>query len=71
MNRYLKVKGHNGMVRDVTSGAILVKSDSEYEANIRARDVVKNRNDQIQHQAEEINNIKDELDSIPKNRKNL
>lgn len=64
MNRYLKVKGHNGMVRDVTSGAILVKSDSEYEANIRARDVVKNRNDQIQHQAEEINNIKNEIGEI-------
>jgi hypothetical protein len=64
MNRFLKVKGHSGMVRDVSSGAILIKNDSDYEAQIKARDAVKNRNEQIQQQAEEINNIKNEIGEI-------
>lgn len=64
MNRFLKVAGHNGMVRDVSSGAILIKNDAEFEANLKARDAVKIRNLEIQHQADEINNIKNEICEI-------
>ncbi len=61
---FLKVAGHEGLVRDTSNGAILNTNLTDYENYIKQRDAASQRNRQITEHAEEINNIKNELSEI-------
>ena len=53
---YLKVDGHDGLVRDVNTGAIINRDDSAIEARRKSK--------QISSALEDINMLKNELFEI-------
>jgi tRNA uridine 5-carbamoylmethylation protein Kti12 len=53
---YIKVKGHDGLVRDETSGAIVNHSDSAIQARRKQR--------QLNSALDDINILKDEVSEI-------
>ena len=60
----LKVKGHDNLVRDTSSNAIINSSTSEYKiymAKYRARE---QQSDELRNACKEINNLKAELREI-------
>jgi len=60
----LKVQGHDSLVRDTTSNAIINSSTSEYKiymAKYRARE---QQSDELRNACKEINNLKAELREI-------
>lgn len=61
---YLKVTGHDGLIRDMSSQAIINTNVSEYQNYINQRKAAEARLSQQDRQAEEINNIKSELSDI-------
>lgn len=58
---YLKVQGHEGLVRDTSSGAIISTSDNEYNAFRIKRDAELKRQKQIDDQMKELNDLKSEM----------
>jgi predicted transcriptional regulator len=62
--QYLKVLGHEGLVRDTTTGAILNTNRTEYEEYIARQRKVEEREAEISQHTEDINNIKNELHDI-------
>mgnify|MGYP001306388162 FL=1 len=64
MTEYLKVEGHNDLVRDTSSGAIINRNRSAYEmAKRRAAEAQKQR-DEIRSATREINTLKCEIHEI-------
>ena len=64
MTDFLKVLGHNGLVRDISSGAIINTNKTEYEEYMaRVREAEERENAISQHTIE-INNMKNELQDI-------
>ena len=64
MTEYLKVEGHNDLVRDTSSGAIINRNRSAYEmAKKRAADAQRQR-DEIRSATREINTLKCEMHEI-------
>ena len=64
MTEYLKVEGHNDLVRDTSSGAIINRNRSAYEmAKRRAIEAQKQR-DEIRGATREINTLKCEMHEI-------
>ena len=64
MSKFLKVEGHQSLVRDTNSGAILNTNVSEYQMymeRVRSRE---QQGDQIRNAGKEINNLKAELREI-------
>ena len=64
MSKFLKVEGHQSLVRDTNSGAILNTIVSEYQMymeRVRSRE---QQGDQIRNAVKEINNLKAELREI-------
>ena len=60
----LKVEGHNNLVRDTVSNAVINSSTSEYKiymAKYRARE---QQGDELRNACKEINNLKSELREI-------
>ena len=60
----LKVEGHENLVRDTTSNAVINSSTSEYKiymARYRARE---QQSDELRNACKEINNLKAELREI-------
>ena len=64
MSRYLKVEGHQSLVRDTNSGAIVNSSVSEYEVYMKRVRTREEQGDQIRNAVKEINNLKAELREI-------
>ena len=64
MSRYLKVEGHQSLVRDTNSGAIVNSSVSEYEVYMKRVRSREEQADQIRNAVKEINNLKAELREI-------
>lgn len=58
---YLKVQGHEGLVRDVSSGAIISTNDNEYNAYKLKRENELKRQKQIEDQVKELNDLKSEM----------
>ncbi len=58
---YLKVQGHEGLVRDVSSGAIISTNDNEYSAFKLKRENELKRQKQIEDQVKELNDLKSEM----------
>ena len=62
--RYLNVEGHNDLIRDTQSHAIINKNRNAYDiAKKRAEDAQRQR-DEIRNATREINNIKCEMHEI-------
>lgn len=64
MGTYLKVKGCDGLVRDVTTNAILNNDTNEYQRYLAQKNANLSKKAEIERQAEEINNIKSDLNEI-------
>jgi hypothetical protein len=58
---YLKVQGHEGLVRDVSSGAIISNNNNEYNAYKLKRENELKRQKQIEDQVKELNDLKSEM----------
>jgi hypothetical protein len=57
----LKVQGHEGLVRDTESGAIVSTNDNEFTAFKLKREAELKRHKQIEQQVQEINQLKNEM----------
>ena len=64
MTEFLKVLGHNGLVRDTSSGAIINTNKTEYEEYMARMKEAEERENAISQHTVEINNIKNELQDI-------
>jgi hypothetical protein len=64
MNQFAKVKDHDGLVRDLSSGAIINTNRSEYESYMKARERALGNDLKITQQAEDINNLKQSVSEI-------
>ena len=63
-NRFLKVQGHEGLVRDTSTGAIINTNRAEYENYLRQKQIIEQRELQISKQSEDINNMKTEIQEL-------
>ena len=61
---YIKVQGHDGLVRDSSTGAILNTNRGDYDNYMMVKNNVMARETEISRQAEEINNIKQDVSEI-------
>mgnify|MGYP003338507077 CR=1 FL=1 len=62
--QYLKVIGHEGLVRDTATGAILNTSKTEYDEYVALQRKAAEKEALISQHSEDINNIKNELQDI-------
>lgn len=61
---YLKVLGNDSLVRDTSSGAIINTNRTEYEEYMLRRRLAEERENTIKQNAEEITNLKSEMQDI-------
>jgi DNA-binding ferritin-like protein len=61
---YLKVKGHNNLLRDPQTSSIINTSISEYEEYISRRNIKQNEEQKIQSIEEDVAMMKDDLNEI-------
>ena len=64
MSDYLKVQGHNNLVRDVNSHAIINKDKNAYNLAKRRAEEAQKQRDEIRGASREINNLKCEMHEI-------
>jgi hypothetical protein len=64
MTRIVKIEGKDGLVRDISTSAIINTNRSEYQNYINRRDAAMTKQKQIEEHSEDINNIKTELSEI-------
>lgn len=64
MNKFIKVQGHEGLVRDESTLAIINTSKSEYDAYLARKAVLDKKKAEANKQQEELNNIKQELNDL-------
>lgn len=64
MNSHLKVKGHNNLVRDSRTGAILNTNKSEIQNARNQSRVQRERQDHINSLTEEVKGLKDDMRQI-------
>lgn len=60
----VKIEGKDGLVRDMSTRAIINTNKSEYENYLERRKATLAKNKQLEEHSEEINNIKTELSDI-------
>ena len=61
---YVKIQDKDGLVRDMSSGAILNNNTADYESYLVRKKRAELSRIETQRQVQEINNIKDELSEI-------
>jgi hypothetical protein len=61
---FLKVSGHDDLVRDTSSQAIVNTNISGYQEYVNRRNAIQEEKQFIAQQAQEINNLKSELSDI-------
>lgn len=64
MSDYVKISGKDGLVRDMSTRAIINTNKSDYENYINRISVLKENQKQITQNSIDINNIKTELSDI-------
>lgn len=69
--KILKVSGHDDLVRDTSSNAIVNTNISAYTEYVNRRNAVQEEKETIAQQGVEINNIKSELSDIKQMLKTL
>ena len=62
--QYLKVEGHENLIRDSLSGAIIATDDAAFEAYRLKREADKKKDAIVKQQAEEIKSLKDDMKEI-------
>lgn len=61
---YLKVKGHNNLLRDPQTNSIINTNTSEYQEYISRRNIKQNEEQKIQSIEEDVAMMKDDLNEI-------
>jgi hypothetical protein len=61
MSNVLKVEGHEGLVRDASTSAIINTNEAEYAAHISRKKQLEARKTEAKKQQEELANVKNEL----------
>ncbi len=64
MNQYVKVEGHNGLVRDMSTGAIINTNRTEYDEYMARKRQAEQREMEISKHCEDINILKNEMQEI-------
>ena len=64
MNNYIQVEGHDHLVRDPVSGAIINTDKSAYRAAVAAADKRKRDAEKLDSAVDDINNLKEEIGEI-------
>ena len=64
MEQYLKVSGHENLVRDMSSKAVINTSMTQYEEYMERRKAKEQEQQLIAKQTEEINNLKSDISEI-------
>lgn len=62
--RFAKVEGHNDLVRDSETGAIINTNKTEYEKYVAQRDSRNKENNKIENLESQVSSIKNDLDEI-------
>ena len=60
----MKVKGHNSLIRDETTNAIVNTNSSEYNNYIRRRAQRKQGTDRIDNMENDLKSLKDDINEI-------
>lgn len=66
INKFAKVEGHESLMRDMSSHAILSTNEEEYQAYRRSRDVVKRQSKEIEQLRSDMQDIKEMLSALLK-----
>ena len=61
---YIKVKGHDHLIRDTKTNSIINTNVSEYNEYISRRDSKLKENQKVQNLESDVANIKEDLDEI-------
>lgn len=61
---YIKVKGHDHLVRDPQTNSIINTNKSEYEQYLLSKQIKQNEQQKIQILESDVANIKNDLDEI-------
>jgi wobble nucleotide-excising tRNase len=61
---YVNIENKNGLIRDISTGAVLNVNRTEYENYINRKKQAQLEKEQASAQAEEINNLKNEISEI-------
>jgi len=61
---YIKVKGHDHLVRDPQTNSIINTNKSEYEQYLLSKQIKQNEQQKIQTLESDVANIKNDLDEI-------
>lgn len=64
MIKVIKVQDDSNLVRDVETGAILFNNSAQHHKYVEQRKKFVSRNGQIEHHAEEINSMKNDISEI-------
>tara|TARA_Y100000589_G_C27099109_1_gene607255 strand:+ start:148 stop:372 length:225 start_codon:yes stop_codon:yes gene_type:complete len=64
MSEFIKVEGHNNLLRDVNSNAIINNNKTEYDLYMKRIKAREKQGDQLRNACKEINNLKSELREI-------
>jgi hypothetical protein len=64
MEQFLKVEGHNGLVRDMSTGAIINTNRTEYEEYMARKRLAEQRELEISKHSEDINILKNDMQEI-------
>jgi hypothetical protein len=64
MGQLLKVEQNTSLVRDVSSNAILNNNTSDYQNYIKNKQIALSKTNEISRQAEQINNLKQDMAEI-------
>ena len=62
--QFAKVQGHDSLVRDMSSHAIVSTDDNEYNAYQRKRLLEKKQKQLVEQQAQEIASLKSDMEEI-------
>jgi hypothetical protein len=61
---YLKVQGEDGLVRDISSQAILNTNNKEYESYVARREAAKAQKLELERQGKELTQVKSDISEI-------
>ena len=64
MSEFIKVEGHDNLLRDVNSNAIINNNKTEYDLYMKRIKAREKQGDQLRNACKEINNLKSELREI-------
>lgn len=61
---YLKVEGHNNLLRDPHTNSIINTNMTEYQQYLARRNVKNEENEKLQNLETDVSNMKNDLDEI-------